>query len=494
MDALVELLERFSSPRVVLVGDFILDRYVYGNVDRLSPEAPVPVLNVVRREMHPGGAASVAAAIIALDAKATCIGVLGKDTDADELNKMLGEAGADTTALLRLDGRCTTVKTRHVGLAQHRHAQQMLRVDDETSRSVPVKGAEKIAAALRSHVAKAQIVALQDYDKGVLTDTGTPELIAIARKAGVKVVADPARISNFGRYRGASVLTPNRYEAELASSVKIVDDASMERAAREIMQTSQADAVVITLDKEGAFLLQRDGQPTRVPTRPRSVYDVAGAGDEVLAMLSVALGQGIAIRQAVELANVAGGLEIERFGVVPISRADVIEEMRRMIGLRGGKVMARKDLLQELGRRRRAGHTIVFTNGCFDLLHMGHVQYLQQARELGSCMVVAVNSDASAARLKGPGRPVTPAEERAEMIGALECVDYVTIFDEDTPEPLLELIKPDILVKGGTTTEVVGRGIVEAYGGRVLTVDRAEGLSTTNIIDRVLDTAPAVDD
>ncbi len=494
MDALVELLERFSSPRVVLVGDFILDRYVYGNVDRLSPEAPVPVLNVVRRETHPGGAASVAAAIIALDAKVTCIGMLAKDDDGNTLNKLLGEVGADTTALLRLDGRCTTVKTRHVGLAQHRHAQQMLRVDEEPSTSVPVKAGERIAAALRSHVAKAQIIALQDYDKGVLTDAGTPELIAIARKAGVKVVVDPARISNFGRYRGASVLTPNRYEAELASNVKIIDDASMERAAREIMQTSQADAVVITLDKEGAFFLQRDGQPTRIPTRPRLVYDVAGAGDEVLAMLSVAMGQGISIQQAVELANVAGGLEIERFGVAPISRGDIIDELRRMIGLRGKKVMVRKDLLRDLTRRRQAGHTIVFTNGCFDLLHMGHMQYLQQARELGSCLVVAVNSDDSAARLKGPGRPVIPAEERAQMLGALECVDYVTIFNEDTPERLLELIKPDILVKGGTTKVVVGRKIVEAYGGRVLTVDRAAGLSTTNIINRVLDTASVVDD
>lgn len=494
MDALVELLERFSSPRVVLVGDFILDRYVYGNVDRLSPEAPVPVLNVVRRETRPGGAASVAAAIIALDAKVTCIGVLAKDDDGNTLNKLLGEVGADTTALLRLDGRCTTVKTRHVGLAQHRHAQQMLRVDDESPKSMPVKTAEKIAAALRSHVAKAQVVALQDYDKGVLTDTSTAELIAIARKAGAKVVVDPARINNFGRYRGASVLTPNRYEAELASNVKIIDDASMERAAREIMQVSQADAVVITLDKEGAFFLQRDGQPTRIPTRPRLVYDVAGAGDEVLAMLSVAIGQGIPIQQAVELANVAGGLEIERFGVAPISRGDVIDELRRMIGLRGKKVMARKDLLKDLARRRQAGHAIVFTNGCFDLLHMGHMQYLQQARELGSCLVVAVNSDESAARLKGPGRPVIPAEERAQMLGALECVDYVTIFNEDTPERLLELIKPDILVKGGTTKVIVGREIVEAYGGRVLTVDRAEGLSTTNIINRVLDTIPVVDD
>jgi len=370
----------------------------------------------------------------------------------------------------------------------------MLRVDEEPPTSVPIKAGEKIAAALRSHVAKAQIIALQDYDKGVLTDAGTPELIAIARKAGVKVVVDPARISNFGRYRGASVLTPNRYEAELASNVKIIDDASMERAAREIMQTSQADAVVITLDKEGAFCLQRDGQPTRIPTRPRLVYDVAGAGDEVLAMLSVAMGQGIPIQQAVELANVAGGLEIEQFGVVPISRSDVIDELRRMIGLRGKKVMTRKELLRDLARRRQAGHTIVFTNGCFDLLHMGHMQYLQQARELGSCLVVAVNSDDSATRLKGPGRPVIPAEERAQMLGALECVDYVTIFNEDTPEPLLELIKPDILVKGGTTKVVVGREIVEAYGGRVLTVDRAEGLSTTSIINRVLDNVPVVDD
>ena len=497
MDALVELLEQMGCPHVILVGDFMLDRYVYGNVDRLSPEAPVPILNVVRREIHPGGAAGVAAAILALGAKVSCVGVAGKDDHAAELCDLLTNAGADTTCLMRLPKRRTTVKTRHIGLAQHRHAQQMLRVDEEATEAVSAQTLEKLTASLRSRLQDCPVVAFQDYDKGVLTDTSTPEMIAVARKAGAIVVVDPARISNYRRYRGASVLTPNRHEAQLASGVKITDDESLEHAAREIMHTAEADAVVITLDKEGAYLFQGEstlfrahGEPVRIPTRPRSVYDVSGAGDEVLAMLSVALSGDCPIRQAVELANVAGGLEIEQFGVVPISRDEIIDELRRMTGLRGGKVMDRKKLAGEIRRRKKNSDVVVFTNGCFDLLHMGHVRYLQQARQLGSLLLVAINSDDSSRRLKGPPRPVIGQTERAEMLGSLECVDYVTIFDEDTPEVLLEALKPDILVKGGTTPTVVGREIVEGYGGRVLTMDHVQGLSTTNIIEKILDSPP----
>ena len=484
MDRLIPVLEQFGSPHVALVGDFMLDRYVYGNVDRLSPEAPVPVLSVTRRETHPGGAASVAAALWALGARVSCIGVVGRDENADELTKLLAEA--DTMSLMRLADRCTTVKSRHIGLAQHRHAQQMLRVDEERSEGLLAEVGEQLVAALRSQVKDCAVVAIQDYDKGVLTDLTTPQFISVARKAGVRVVVDPARIKNYRRYQEASLLTPNRFEAELASGIKIVDDASMERAARELARITEAEAVVITLDREGAFLFESSGECRHIATRPRGVYDVTGAGDEVLAMLSAALANGCEMRDAVELANVAGGLEVECFGAVPITRDEVLSELHRMVGLRGMKIVDRKDLMREIGRLREGGHTIVFTNGCFDLLHMGHVRYLKEAREIGSCLVVAINSDDSVRRLKGPDRPIIGAAERAEMLGALECVDYVTVFDEDTPEPLLEMIRPDVLIKGGTTSEVVGRDIVERYGGRVLTLDKIEGLSTTQIIDRIV--------
>ena len=486
MHELIEQVEAFGAPHVALVGDFMLDRYVYGDAERLSPEAPVPVLRIVRSEDRTGGAGNVARAVLALGAKVACIGAIGRDEPGEQLASMLISAGADIAGLVRIPKAPTTVKTRYVGLAQHRHAQQMLRVDAEQPRPVSKRIATTLAAALRGRLGECSVLALEDYDKGVLTNANTPQMIADARKASVPVVVDPARISDYRRYLGATLLTPNRDEAELAAGIPITDDESLEQAAARILTVTQAEAVAVTLDKEGAFLLTRGGEAKRIPTRARDVYDVSGAGDEVLAMLAVALGAGCDFAQAVALANVAGGLEVERFGVVPITRQEVLDEVGRLAGLRGGKVLDRKRLLAEVRRRRRDAQTVVFTNGCFDLLHMGHVRYLRQARELGSCLVVAINSDDSVRRLKGPGRPIVGQDERAELLGSLECVDFVTVFDEDTPECLLESLRPEILAKGGTTPVVVGREIVEGYGGRVLTLEKVEGLSTTEIINRVL--------
>jgi len=490
MHDLIHIVERFGSPSIALVGDFMLDRYVYGDAERISPEAPVPVLRTVRAESRAGGAANVAANILGLGGKVACIGVVGDDAPGQELVGLLADAGAETSALLRLPDRATTVKERFIGLALHRHAQQMFRVDTEVVEPLGSGAWGSLRAAVRSQIEKGvKVLVLQDYNKGVLSDLGTPRMIADARQGHCTVLVDPARITDYRRYQGATLLVPNRYEAELASGVSITDDASLERAARQIGRVAQVQAVVITLDKEGAYLLETGGTGRRIPTRPRSVYDVSGAGDAVLAMLGVALAEGCPLDQAVALANVIGGLEVERLGVVALTRREVLDELYHMIGLRGGKVLPPKRLAEEVARRRRLGETVVFTNGCFDLLHMGHIRHLRQARELGSCLIVAINSDQSVRRLKGPSRPVIGQTERAEMLGALECVDYVTVFQEDTPEALLELLRPDVLVKGGTTTEVVGKAIVESYGGRVLTLDVVEGWSTTTIINRILDTS-----
>ena len=464
----------------------MLDRYLYGDTERISPEAPVPVLRVVDRQSRPGGAGSVAAGIMALGGQVSCIGVIGQDAAGEELLGFLSAAGATTATLTRLPGRPTTVKQRLVGLAQHLHRQQMLRVDEEADGPPPQAVLATIRASLRSVLPKCQAVALEDYDKGTLNDTTAPQLIADARSAKLPVIVDPARIRDYRRYRGANVITPNRLEAQLASGIEITDEESLARCAERLLLSADAEAVVITLDREGAYLGRRGQGGLRIRTRQRTVYDVAGAGDAVLAMLSVAIAEGCELPEAVALANVAGGLEIERFGVVAIRREEVVDELRRMIGLRGGKVLPRDRLAAEVSRRHGRGEVVVFTNGCFDLLHMGHVRYLQRARELGSCLIVAINSDDSVRRLKGPPRPVTGQDERAEMLGALECVDYVTIFDEDTPEPLLALLRPDVLAKGGTTPVIVGREFVESYGGKVLNVGLVEGLSTTEIINRIL--------
>ncbi len=488
MHHLIEIVEGFSHPKIALVGDYMLDRYVSGDTERISPEAPVPVFRVLGRESRPGGSGSVAMNILTLGGKVSCIGVIGQDKAGEELMSILSVAGAETASLTRLRGRPTTLKQRLIGLAQHRHRQQILRMDEESSEPLPKSVAATLRASLRSAMVDCQAVAMEDYDKGIFSDSTMPQLIADARSAGLPVIVDPARIGDYRRYRGATLLTPNRYEAALASGVEITDADSLERAARQIIQTTDAQAVMITLDKDGVYLARSGGEGVIVPTRPRAVYDVAGAGDAVLAMLAVAVAGGCEADDAVALANIAGGLEVERFGVVPITADEVLDELRRMVGLRGGKVISQKRLAREVARRRRSGETIVFTNGCFDLLHAGHVRYLRQARELGSCLIVAINSDDSVRRLKGPDRPVIGEDERAEMLGALECVDYVTIFAEDTPEPLLEMIKPDILAKGGTTPVVVGAEIVEAYGGKVLTLDMVEGASTTEIINRIVNT------
>ena len=487
MRHLIDILERLGSPRVALLGDFMLDRYVTGDVERISPEAPVPVLKSLRTDLRPGGAGNVATAILALGGQVACIGVRGDDPEGEELVNLLVTAGGETPALMRLGSRRTTIKTRYVGLSQHRNAQQILRVDTDPTGWLDASVYVSIEAAVRSEVRAGGVLAIQDHDKGVLTDETGPKVIAAARGGSVPVVVDPARLRDYRRYAGATLLTPNRYEAQLATGIEIRDEASRAAASGRILEVTGAEAVLITLDREGSFLQLAGGEARHLPTRPRAVCDGAGAGDETLAALSVALAGGEDWFSAAALANVAGGLEVERFGVVPVRREEVLDELHRLLGLRGAKVMARESLAQEVARRRAQGQTIVFTNGCFDLLHMGHVRYLQQARRLGSCLIVAINSDDSVRRLKGPKRPVIGADERAEMLGSLECVDYVTVFDEDTPIPLLELVRPDILAKGGTTPEIVGQELVEGYGGRVLRLELVAGLSTTQIIDRIVE-------
>lgn len=484
---LIERLEKWRSCRVALVGDFILDRYVYGDVERINPEAPVPVLKTTRGHASVGGAGNVAAAVSAMGGAAACIGLIGRDGEGEELIRLLSEAGASSHSLIRLSERRTALKTRYVGLAQHRHAQQMLRVDDEAAGPLGPHVQASIRSALGGELPTVDIVAIEDYNKGVLDDEFTPQLIADAAAAGKRVIVDPACIADYRRYRGATVIKPNRYEASMATGIDIDGEASLEAAAKALVEQIGAEAAVITLDREGAYLYRRGGTGKRIPhARPRAVYDVTGAGDQTLAVLALALAQECTYEQAVELANIAGGLEVERSGFVPISREEMDGELRRMIGLRGQKVHDRRQLAAILAERKRLGQSVVFTNGCFDLLHMGHVRYLRQARELGSCLVVAINSDESVRRLKGPERPVIGQGERAEMLGALECVDYVTVFDEDTPMELLTVLRPDILAKGGSTPVVVGREFVESYGGKVLTLDLVEGQSTTQIINRIV--------
>ncbi len=492
MEKLIDTIESIASPEIILVGDFMLDEYVYGDVERISPEAPVPILHVTDRQCRSGGAGNVATMIHALGGRVECIGMIGDDSAGNTLEGKLKNCGAGTSGLLKISGRPTVLKTRYVGLAQHKNPHQILRVDDENVSPLDPASQQTLLAAVKAKLADGACVTIQDHNKGLLSGDLAVEIISAARKKGCPVVVDPALIDDYSRYRGATILAPNRYEAQRATGIKINDSASLKKAAAKIAKITEAETVIITLDREGSFLYQRAAKGKGVigeiiPAAAHEVADGTGAGDAVTSMLSIATGSGCESDKAVALANVAGGLEVEFFGVVAITREQIIEELRRVVGLRRSKIMTRERLAEELTRRRRSGANVVFTNGCFDLLHMGHVQYLQQARQLGTCLVLAINSDDSIRRLKGPQRPILCQDERAQMLAALECIDYVTVFDEDTPEALLELFKPDILVKGGSTDVIVGQEFVESYGGKVSLLELVQGRSTTNIINNIIE-------
>jgi D-beta-D-heptose 7-phosphate kinase/D-beta-D-heptose 1-phosphate adenosyltransferase len=484
-EQLVELLNRWRRRKIVVVGDFMLDRYLYGNADRLSPDAPVPVLTAREQHDSPGGAANVCLDLLALQCDVACVGVIGRDDDGRQLRHKLTEAGCHATGLIAAAGkRPTTVKHNFVGLAQHRHPQKMFRVDYEDHSPIDDKTAERVVNAARRQLRGAAALCLEDYNKGVLTETVCRKLIEAARDANVPVFVDPAAIDDYGKYQGATCITPNRTEASLATGRDNGDDLAM---ARMLLRKLKLDTIVLTLDKHGALLLRKGGKPIRIPTVARAVYDVTGAGDMVLAMLAAAIANDADWPTAVRLANVAAGLEVERFGVVPIELSEVMLSILEQQHEHLGKQRMLDQLVPELDAYRRQGRKIAFTNGCFDILHAGHVSYLREARKQGDLLVVALNSDASIRRIKGNDRPVNHQVDRIMVMSELQSVDYVIVFDEDTPIDLIRAIKPDVLVKGADyrKSEVVGGKDVESFGGKVKLVPLVKGRSTTNIIGKI---------
>ncbi len=492
-DELIRFVDRWKTRKIVVVGDFMLDRYTYGNAQRLSPDAPVPVLATQRAEDHPGGAANVCLDLLALRCKVACVGVVGQDDTAKRLNAALKKAGCDTSGLIDAPDRPTTVKHNFIGLAQHRHPQKMFRVDEESREPIGAKLTERLLAKARSQLRGAAALCLEDYNKGVLTDGLCRSLIALAKKLGIPVLVDPAAITDYHKYRGATCITPNRTEAALATGTALNGDDEQQRR-RNTLKMGKAltrqlslQALVLTLDKQGALLMEKGKPPVMVPTQARSVYDVTGAGDMVLAMLAGALANGADWRTAVELANTAAGLEVEKFGVVPIELDEVLLSLLRQQHEELGKVRTLDQLLGELAAYRKQGRRIAFTNGCFDILHAGHISYLRAARQAGDLLVIGLNSDRSIKRIKGEGRPVNSEADRVMVLSELESIDYIAVFDEDTPVKLLKAIRPDVLVKGADyrRDQVVGGDFVESYGGRVELVKLVRGRSTTNIIQKI---------
>jgi len=493
MSDLAELVSRLGSPRVLVVGDVMLDRYVWGNAERISQEAPVILLRADAREERLGGASSVATMLQALGARTSLLGVVGGDADGLRARQIVAGLGIDAEGVLTDPARPTTVKERYIGRAQARHPQQMIRVDYEDRAAVGGALERGLMTAFAEKLRVADIVLISDYDKGVCTAGLLQHVIVEARRKGVRVIADPTRGGDYTKYRGCSSMTPNRLEAGLATGRSITSTDEALAAAADLRDRFDLEAGIVTLDKDGIALAHRDGRLGVFPTRPRQVYDITGAGDMVMATLGLALAAGADYEPSIRLANVAGGLEVEKIGVATVTRdellADILHSPLRSDPHVAGaaKVVPLPQLTAELAQRRRAGQRIAFTNGCFDVLHAGHVQYLAEARRQADCLVIGLNSDASVRQIKGPMRPLNPAEARALVLAGLQDVDYITIFADATPRTLIATIRPDVLVKGADyrKDEIVGADLVEEYGGRVHLAELRGGFSTTGLIERM---------
>jgi D-beta-D-heptose 7-phosphate kinase/D-beta-D-heptose 1-phosphate adenosyltransferase len=484
---LVDLVQHLGEPRILVIGDLMLDRYVWGNAERISQEAPVILLHADCREERLGGASSVATMLQALGARASVAGVVGADADGNRVRQVLDDLDIDHQAVLAVADRPTTVKERYVGRAQHRHPQQMIRVDYEVRTPLTAGVEAELIRLVLRQLATADLVLISDYDKGVCTPGLLGAVIAAARERGLRTVADPIRGKDYRKYHGCSSMTPNRLEAGLATGRVVRDNGEALAAATQLFQELDLEAGLVTLDKDGIALAHRDGRRQVFPARPRQVYDITGAGDMVMAVLGMALAAGADYDPALRLANVAGGLEVEKIGVATVSRDEIIADLIRSGTSASVKVLEAGPLGQELRRRRAAGQRVVFTNGCFDVLHAGHVQYLHEARAQGDVLVVGLNSDASVRALKGPDRPVNPADARSLVLAALQAVDYVVLFDEATPLALIKAVRPGVLVKGDDyrKDEVVGASFVESSGGRVYLAPLRQGFSTTRLLQRL---------
>jgi D-beta-D-heptose 7-phosphate kinase/D-beta-D-heptose 1-phosphate adenosyltransferase len=469
--------------KALVVGDLMLDEYLWGKAERISPEAPVQVVDIVREDLRLGGAGNVANNLVALGCRVTVLSVIGADENGTILRHAFSGKGVDVAGVFEDPMRRTSKKTRVV--AAH---QQIVRIDRESREPLSSEYEKKIVDFLAERSGDYQVILVSDYLKGVLTDGVLAAIMATGRRQGIPVVIDP-KGDDYHKYRGATMLTPNRKEAEIASQVKIDGTENLQRAATTLLREEGLEALLITRSEEGMSLFEASGRSVHIPTVAREVYDVTGAGDTVIAVMGLVLASGRGFEESARLANLAAGIAVGKLGTSIVTPAEIINEVGRDHLDSDAKIKNLDVLAAVIAEEKKKGKRVVFTNGCFDLLHVGHVKYLQKARSYGDLLVLGLNSDASVRRLKGEKRPLIGEEERSHLLSALDCVDYVVIFDEDTPLQLIETIRPWVLVKGGdyTSDTVVGKEVVESYGGRVELVQFVDGKSTTNIIEKILE-------
>lgn len=470
------LVDKIASKKIIVIGDLMLDRYYDGSVSRISPEAPIPILRLDSARNLLGGAGNVVTNLVSANQEVKIISSIGKDEAGDCILKLFSQIGVSTSAILQYNKRLTTLKTRYVS-----GNQQLLRVDEERIDFVDQFETEEIFRSCERELSETEVIILSDYAKGILTPELCQQICKSAQIKGIKVIFD-VKENNFFKYQNAYLVKPNKKELEMLYGKEITSDEELYFAMTIVKEKLQCYKLLTTLGAEGMILLDEKGKFHTVKAQAQKVYDVVGAGDTVLAYLAVGIANGLSNDELLVLANTAASIKVSKSGTAPVG---LMEIMSLLDKAQNHKLISRSGLKSILeGRENRK---IVFTNGCFDILHAGHVSYLKQARQLGDLLILGLNSDESVRRLKGEGRPVNGQAERAEVLAGLACVDYIVIFDEDTPAQLIQEITPNILVKGADYQhkEVVGREWVESHGGRITFIDFMEGKSTTNIINRI---------
>lgn len=469
--------------RLMVVGDLILDEYIWGSLERISSEAPVGIIESKSENLALGGAANVANNLIAIGLNVDIFGVIGKDDKGKQLSKLLKKRGVSVDGIVEDESRHTTNKIRVI--ANH---QQILRIDREKRDPLAADVRKKLLQAISAKISEVDGVILSDYGKGVVTEQFVKELVKIAAKHKKKIIADP-KGSDYSKYKGVAILTPNKREASEASGVKIDSEANLKKAAKHILETFGGEALLITRGDEGMSLFKSDLSSAHISTVAKEVYDVSGAGDTVIGVFAGLFFNGLDMAEAVEIANIAAGIEVGKIGTAVVTSSEIIDRVEGRGVEEKGRIVDLAEIKQIVSRYKNMGKKIVFTNGCFDLLHVGHIKYLAQAKSYGDVLIIGMNSDSSVRKLKGPQRPLIGEEERGALLTALNSVDYVVIFSDPTPDGLIKEILPDVLVKGGdyAIDEVVGRETVEAHGGRVELVPVVKGMSTSGLVQKIMD-------
>ncbi len=475
--------DNIDSTRILCLGDIMLDEYITGTISRISPEAPVPVIQVNDESTVLGGVGNVVRNLASIECNVTLISVVGDDENGSEVAQLLKQVPKVETHLLMDKKRTTTTKTRYIS-----GNQQVLRTDRECNESLGSHLESKILKLYKEYIISHDLVVLSDYAKGFFSPELLESLIQEAKVQNKPILIDP-KGNDFNRYKGATLLTPNQNELSLAAHCKIKSDNDLIRAAKSVMKTAELDSIIVTRGSQGMTLVESNGKTKHIKTRALEVFDVSGAGDTVIAMLAACLASSVKLSDAINIANAAAGVVVSKIGTAVVHREELLSALHTLkVQTHEEKIVSWERAVAQIQKWKRLGQRIVFTNGCFDFLHPGHIELLHKAKEAGHKLIIGLNTDHSIQRLKGPKRPIQKERDRSFVLSSIGCVDLIVFFEEDTPLNLIKLLKPDVLVKGAdyTIDKVVGASFVQSYGGQVKLVDLVEGKSTSNMVTKMI--------